>query len=106
MRDEQYSHLLSQALDRAQQFGFGLGVERAHGLIHEQERRVCQQRARDAETLSLPAGEFDALVADDRIEAIRQASMKSSAWARRAAVLISASTRAGLTSVKLSRIDA
>ena len=46
-----------QALQRHLHQPLVLGVERAGGLVEEQERRVAQDRARDRDPLPLAAGQ-------------------------------------------------
>ena len=50
-----------------------LGVERAGGLVEEQQRGVAQDRARDRDPLPLAAGQAHALLAEEGGEALRQA---------------------------------
>ena len=48
--------------------GFGDGVERAGGLVEDQDRRVLQQRARDRQPLPLAAGQHAAALAGMGLE--------------------------------------
>ena len=50
---------------------FGLGIERAHGLVQHQNRRIFQNGAGDGDTLALAAGKVHAFFADDRLVAVR-----------------------------------
>ena len=49
-----------------------LGVERARGLVEDQDRRASIERARDRDALALAAGERDARLADLGLVAERQ----------------------------------
>ena len=50
----------------------GFGVERRGRLVEQQDRRVLQHRARDRDALPLPAREPHAVLADQRVVALRQ----------------------------------
>ena len=52
----------------------GVGVERAGGLVEDEDGRVLEQRARDREALALAAGERGAALADDGVVAVGQAA--------------------------------
>ena len=47
-----------------------LGVEVAGGLVEDEDLRVGEDRAGDAEALPLPAGELEAALADERVVAL------------------------------------
>ena len=47
----------------------GFGVERRGGFVEDENRGVFQDGAGDRQTLSLPAGEQHAVLADQRVEA-------------------------------------
>ena len=49
----------------------GFVVQRAGGLIQNQNRRVSQQRAGNGDTLPLPAGKFQSVLADFGLQALR-----------------------------------
>ena len=49
-----------------------LGVERAGGLVEQQDRRVLQEGAGDGDPLALAAGEARARLADQGVVAVRQ----------------------------------
>ena len=51
----------------------GLGVERAGGLVEDQDRGVAEDGAGDGESLALAAGEVRAAFADDGVVAVRLA---------------------------------
>ena len=63
-----YGKLRQRWLDRP----LGLGVERRGRLVQDQDRRVLEEHAGDGQALLLPAGEFHAALADDRVEPVRQ----------------------------------
>src|SRR6185436_8396575 len=61
---ERFQPLLYQTL--------GSGIERAGGLVEQQDGTVGEQSARNRQPLLLPAGQGDAALAERRIEALRQ----------------------------------
>ncbi len=63
------AHLAQRGLDRR----LGAAVERAGGLVQDQDPRPGQQGAGDANPLALTAGQFQAALADPRVHPIRQA---------------------------------
>ena len=48
----------------------GLGVEGRGGFVEDEDRRVLDEHAGDGEALLLAAGELDAALADDGVEAV------------------------------------
>src|SRR5947208_2028758 len=64
-----HCELRKRRLDRA----FRLRVERGSGLVQDQDGRVLEEHPSDREALFLSAGQFYATLADDGIEAVRQA---------------------------------
>src|SRR5262249_52468040 len=72
MRHEQDTDVLAELLERAQQFSLGFGIKCTHRLVHDEKCWVHQERPGDADTLPLPSGEFDSLVANDCVEAVPQ----------------------------------
>ena len=68
----------------------GLGVERRRRLVEDQDRGVLVDGARDRQALALAAGQFAAVVADDRVDALGSEAMKSV----RCALFRACSTRA------------
>ena len=70
VRDGEHGAAFGQSLERFLDVLLGLGIERAGGLVEEQDGGVFEQRAGDAEPLLLPAGEHAAFVADDRLVAL------------------------------------
>ena len=62
-----------QAVERLLDHRLVLGVDRRQRLVEHQDRRVAQQRAGDGDALALAARELDALLADHRAVALRQA---------------------------------
>ena len=49
---------------------FDFAIQRRSGLIQNQDGSVFQQHAGDGDALALPAGEFDATLADLGIESV------------------------------------
>ena len=72
MRDHDRRPARHQRPERVLNERLALGVERARGLVEDQDRRVLQDRARDRDALALSAGELDAALADERVVAVRQ----------------------------------
>ncbi len=62
---------LHQRLHRPRDPRLGRRVERAGGLVEDQDRRVLQQGAGDRQALPLTAGEGRAALADDGVVALR-----------------------------------
>ena len=58
-----------QPVERPLDARFGLDVERAGGLVEDQDRRVLEDGARDGEALALAAGQRGAALADDEVVA-------------------------------------
>ena len=56
---------LAQPVERPLDAGFRLDVERAGGLVEDQDRRVLQDGAGDGDALALAARERGAALADD-----------------------------------------
>ena len=50
----------------------GLGVQGRRGLVEDQNGRVLQEDAGDRDALLLAAGQLDAVLADERVESVRQ----------------------------------
>ena len=71
MRDANRGAALHQFVERGLDGAFGFGVERAGGLVQNQNRRVVQDGAGDGDALALAAGKRDALFADDGVKAVR-----------------------------------
>src|SRR5215469_1363625 len=44
----------------------GFGIERARRLVEQQDRRVAKYRSGDCDALSLPTGEANALLTEER----------------------------------------
>src|SRR5438034_10716367 len=72
MSDEKGRAAFHQALQRLENQAFRLGVQRAGGLVQNQNRRVLQQRPRNRDALAFAAGQRRAALADDRIVALGQ----------------------------------
>ena len=64
--------LPAQPLQRREQLGLRLVVQRRRPLVEYQDVRTPVQRTRDGEPLALPAGDPDAALTDDRLEPLRQ----------------------------------
>ena len=61
-----------QVVERGLHEALALGVERAGGLVEDQDRRVAEDRPGDGEPLALAAGEAHAALSDDRLVPLRQ----------------------------------
>ena len=70
--DHQHGPLLHQAVDRLLHQPLRFGVERAGGLVQDQDRRVAQQRPGDGDPLALAARQPGAPLAQDRVVALRE----------------------------------
>ena len=73
VRDDQHRAVPHQPLDGLLHQPLRLGVERAGGLVENQDRRIAEQRAGDGDPLPLPAGEPGAALAQHRVVALRAA---------------------------------
>ena len=62
-----------QAIERLLHEVLALGVERARGLVEDEDARILQDGARDGDALLLPAGELHAALADERRVALGEA---------------------------------
>src|ERR1700736_818484 len=71
--DDEGGSALHQEVEAALDQGFGLGVERAGGLVQDQDARVGEDGPGDREPLALAAGELDAAFADDGFVLVREA---------------------------------
>ena len=72
VRDHEGGAALHQPLQRLLHEPLALRVERAGGLVEQQDLGVLEERARDGDALRLAAGEARAAFADRRVEALRQ----------------------------------
>ena len=52
MRDHESGAAEHQLVERIEDDGFGLRIDRGRGLVENQDRRVLQERARDADALA------------------------------------------------------
>ncbi len=59
-------------VERVADQALALGVERAGGLVEDQDARVLEQRARDRHPLLLAAGELHPALAHQRVVALRE----------------------------------
>src|SRR5690606_21703184 len=71
--DDQRRAALRELVERLLDRALGLGVEGRGRLVEDQDRRVLQEDARDRQPLLLTARELHAALADQRVEALRQA---------------------------------
>ena len=65
--DDQNSFGLHHPNERVLDQRFNLAIKRACGLIQHQDWRIFQDGARQCNTLALPAGQFDAALAQMRV---------------------------------------
>ena len=72
MGDDEAGAVVHQALQRLLHQRLRFAIERAGGLVQDQDSRVLQQRPRDGDALPLPAGEVDSALAQQRFIAIWQ----------------------------------
>ncbi len=72
MRDHQRGSALHELVQRGLHRGFALRVERARGLVEQQDGRVAQHRPRDGDALLLAARQPRAALAQFGGEALRQ----------------------------------
>jgi hypothetical protein len=73
VRDGDGGAALHQVVERLLDLLLGLGVDRRGGLVEDQDARVDEQRAGDADALALAARQALAALADERVVAMRQA---------------------------------
>ena len=73
VRDHQRGAALAQFGDRFLHVVLGFRVERRGRLVEQDDRRILDQRARDRDALALSAGELQAVLADRRVVAVREA---------------------------------
>ena len=72
MRDRDRRASLGEPVERFLYLPLGLVVERARGLVEDEDRRVAQDGARDRDPLLLAAREAVPALADDRVVALRE----------------------------------
>ena len=72
--DDQRRAPLRDALERGLDFALGEAVERRGRLVEHQDRRRFQNRARDGDALLLAARQFQAALADLRVDSPAAAS--------------------------------
>jgi len=70
VRDANCGAAFHQFIKRGLHRAFGFGVERAGGLVQNQNRRVLQNGAGDGQALALAAGKGNPFFADDGVEAV------------------------------------
>ena len=71
MGNDECGPTLHHLVERGLNLGLGHRVERACGLIQDQNRRVFEKRARDREALTLAAGKHPSALADHHVKAFR-----------------------------------
>ena len=74
MGDDEGGAAVHQFFDRFHDRGFGRGIERGGRLVEQQDGRVFQKSARDADALSLADAEMSAAFADRAVVTVRQAA--------------------------------
>ena len=72
VRDDEARALLHEPFERFLDLPLRFRVHTRGGLIEQQNRRIAQQGARDADALLFAHAEFDAALADVRVELVRQ----------------------------------
>ena len=72
MGDDQHRALLHQSLDGLLHQPLRFGVERAGGLVQDEDRWIAQQRAGDRDPLALAARETGPPLAQHGVVALRQ----------------------------------
>ncbi len=72
VRDEQHGPTLAQLADRLEDLGLGHGVELGGRLVEDEHRRVLEERAGEGEPLRLAAGQPRAVLAERRVEPVRE----------------------------------
>src|SRR5215471_21814235 len=73
MRDDERGPAFHHLIERAHDFRFGIGVERARGFIENENRRVFEKRAGNTQALTLTTWERAATFADIVCEALELA---------------------------------
>ena len=70
VRDHNERAAVARVEERLEQFGFGFGVERRKGLVHDDDLGTRGERAGEGDAVGFTAGEAGSRLADDRVEAI------------------------------------
>ena len=73
VRDRDDRELAAQRLERPADGRLGVRIERARGLVEDQHASAVREGAREHHALALAARELAAALADDRVQAFRQA---------------------------------
>ena len=84
----------------------GFGIERGGGFVEQDDRRILDQRARDRDALALAAGQLQAVLADRRVVAEREAHDEVVGVGRFGGGDDLGLARAGRPNAMFSRIDA
>ena len=70
VRDDDRSAALHEVLECCLDQLLALGIQGAGGFVQDQDGRVCQNSARNDDSLPLAAGEFHAALAGDGLESV------------------------------------
>ena len=72
VRDHDHGPFLHQSLQSLYDERFGFSIERRRRLVEDQDRRVANEGARDADALALSSRERRSALADDRVVTLGQ----------------------------------
>ncbi len=72
VRNNQAGAILHHLVQRRLDFHLRLGIDRGRGSVQDQDARVLEQRPRQGDPLSLPAGERHAFLTDQSVVAFRE----------------------------------
>ena len=100
--DEKQGNLALEAVDGAGERFSGLGVQHTGRFVEDQDLGALEQGAGDGQTLTLPAGQTDAALADLGLVALRQSVDEIVDSASRQAVTMSSRRGWGAAAKKLS----
>src|SRR5277367_1996254 len=73
MRNHKRRPALHEEVKAALNQCLGFGVERAGGLVEDEDAWICEDGTRDRDTLTLASGELDAALAHDGLVLLREA---------------------------------
>src|SRR5208337_3004551 len=73
VRDDKGGAPAHQLCKAALDHGLRLGIERAGGLVENEDARLCQESARDGQALPLAARELDATLANNGVVSLGKA---------------------------------
>ena len=77
MRDDDGGASLHEPLERLLHEQLRLRIERARGLIQQEDRRILEDRARQRDALALTARQPRAALAEERVVALRELAQES-----------------------------